>query len=180
MSASSHATPSPRARRTGGLPLAAIAGLAAVACLLGCATPAPTDPRSIAKRRAQRPAAYASLPSEHQALVDQGQVRVGMTEDAVFIAWGTPAQVLRSGDASGEAVTWLYESTTSDTYLTWNFREVIRKDGSTYMDRFLDRDINVRNYVSAELTFRDGRLATYRTLPRPAGGTHLAPQPLVR
>jgi len=148
--------------------------------LAGCATTEPTDPRNVARRRSQRAAAYAALPQEHQSLVDQGQIRVGMNEDAVFIAWGGPAQVLRSGDASGEAVTWLYESTTSDNYLTWNFREVTRKDGSTYMDRFLDRDINVRNYVSAELTFRGGKLASYRTLPKPSSNTIVAPQPLVR
>ena len=159
--------------------------VAAACCFLaalgpGCSTPAPTDPRSIAKRRQQRSAAYAALPGDQQALVDQGQIRVGMSEDAVFIAWGAPAQVLRSGDQSGEAVTWLYESTTSDSYLTWNFREITRKDGSTYMDRFLDRDINVRSYVSAELTFRGGSLASYRTLAKPPGNTILAPQPLAR
>lgn len=159
---------------------AAVLALALVLALVGCATPDRTDPRSVAKRREQRAAAYAALPQEHQALVDQGQIRAGMNEDAVFIAWGAPAQVLRSGDASGESVTWLYESTTSDNYLTWNFREVTRKDGSTYLDRFMDRDINVRNYVSAELTFRAGRLASYRTLPKPPGSTIVAPQPLLR
>ena len=145
--------------------------LALAALLVGCASPAPTDPRSIARRRAQRVAAYSALSKEQQELVDHGQIRVGMTEDAVFIAWGAAAQVLRSGDASGEAVTWLYESTTSDTYLTWNFREVARKDGSTYLDRFLDRNINVRNYVSAELVFREGRLASFRTLAKPSSST---------
>lgn len=166
--------PAPDARAAAGLALALVLALA------GCATPDRTDPRSVAKRREQRAAAYAALPPEHRELVDQGQIRAGMNEDAVFIAWGAPAQVLRSGDASGESVTWLYESTTSDNYLTWNFREVTRKDGSTYLDRFMDRDINVRNYVSAELTFRGGRLATYRTLPKPPGSTIVAPQPLLR
>ncbi len=156
------------------------ASLVLAVILMGCATPSATDPRSIAKRRVERAAAYSALPREQQELVDHGQIRVGMTEDAVFIAWGAAAQVLRSGDASGEAVTWLYESTTSDTYLTWNFREVTRKDGSTYLDRFLDRDINVRSYVSAELVFRGGRLASYRTLAKPSGSTVVAPQPLTR
>lgn len=145
----------------------------------GCVS-APTDPRQVARRRNERAAAYAALTPEQQALVDQGQLRAGMGEDAVYIAWGRPAQVLRSGDASGETVTWLYEGTTTDDYLSWNYREVVRKDGSAYLDRFLDRDINVRSYISAELIFREGRLTHWKMLPKPPGNLYLAPQPFVR
>lgn len=148
--------------------------------LAGCASSAPTDPKQVAKRRTEKAAAYAALSAEHQAVVDQGQIRVGLPEDAVYIAWGRPAQVLRSGDASGETMTWLYEGTTTDDYLSWNYREVIRKDGTTYLDRFLDRDINIRTYVSAELTFRDGKLASWKMLPKPGSNTILAPQPFLR
>jgi hypothetical protein len=155
-------------------------GLLLAACLAGCAMQSNTDPRQIARRRTERAAAFAALPVETQALVDQGQIRVGMNPDAVYIAWGRPAQELRSGDATGEATTWLYEGTTTDDYLSWNYREVIRKDGSTYLDRYLDRDINVRTYVSAELTFRAGALASWKMLPKPGSQTILAPQPLVR
>lgn len=145
----------------------------------GCAS-TPTDPRQIAKRRDERSAAYAALTPEQQALVNQGQLRAGMSEDAVYIAWGKPAQVLRSGDASGETVTWLYEGTTTDDYLSWNYREVVRKDGTAYLDRFLDRDINVRSYISAELNFREGKLANWKMLPKPPGNLYLAPQPFIR
>jgi hypothetical protein len=148
--------------------------------LAGCASSTPTDPKQVAKRRTEKAAAYAALSAEHQAVVDQGQIRVGLPEDAVYIAWGRPAQVLRSGDASGETMTWLYEGTTTDDYLSWNYREVIRKDGTTYLDRFLDRDINIRTYVSAELTFRDGKLASWKMLPKPGSNTILAPQPFLR
>jgi hypothetical protein len=146
----------------------------------GCATSAPTDPRQIARRRTEKATAYAALPAETQSLVDQGQIRVGMSEDAIYIAWGRAAQVLRSGDASGEVTTWLYEGTTTDDYLSWNYREVTRKDGTTYLDRFLDRDINIRTYISAELSFREGKLASWKMLPKPGGNTILAPQPFLR
>ncbi len=157
-------------------------GLLLTAVLLssGCAFSSATDPKEIARRRAERATAYAALVPDHQALVDQGQIRVGMSEDAVFIAWGKSAQVLRSGDASGEVTTWLYEGTTTDNYLSWNFREITRRDGTTYLDRFMDRDVNIRTYISAELTFRDGMLASWKMLPKPAGNTILAPQPFVR
>jgi len=152
----------------------------AVLLLAGCASTPPTDPKQVAKRRTEKAAAYAALSAEHQAVVDQGQIRVGLPEDAVYIAWGRPAQVLRSGDASGETITWLYEGTTTDDYLSWNYREVIRKDGTTYLDRFLDRDINIRTYVSAELLFRDGKLASWKMMPKPGSNTILAPQPFIR
>lgn len=156
--------------------------LGLVLVLAGCAGGggADPDPKRISRRKMEKASGYAALSAEHQSLVDQGQIRVGMPEDGVYIAWGRPAQVLRSGDASGETVTWLYQGTTTDDYLNWNYREVIRKDGTTYLDRYLDRDINVRTYISAELVFRDGRLASWKMLPKPPSNTILAPQPLVR
>jgi len=146
----------------------------------GCASPSHTDPKRVAKRKLERAGAYSTLPDDQKALVDQGQIRVGMGEDAVYIAWGAPAQVLRSGDASGETVTWLFEGTTTDDYLSWNYREVTRRDGTVYLDRFLDRDINIRVYISAELLFREGALASWKMLPRPPSNTILAPQPFIR
>lgn len=148
--------------------------------LSGCASQSNTDPRQIARRKVERAGAYAALAEEHKVLVDQGQLRVGMGEDAVYIAWGAPAQVLQSGDAAGEVTTWLFEGTTTDDYLSWNFREVTRRDGTTYLDRFLDRDINIRVYISAELSFRNGALASWKMLPRPPSNTILAPQPFLR
>ena len=161
--------------------LLTVLGCAAAGWLVeGCATSAPTDPRQIARRRTEKATAYAALPAETQSLVDQGQIRVGMSEDAIYIAWGRAAQVLRSGDAGGEVTTWLYEGTTTDDYLSWNYREVTRKDGTTYLDRFLDRDINIRTYISAELSFREGKLASWKMLPKPGGNTILSPQPFLR
>ena len=155
-----------------------VAVAVAVLGATGCVSPSNTDPRQIAKRRIERAAAFAALPAEHQELVAQGQIKVGMNPDAVFIAWGRPAQTLQSGDATGETTTWLYEGTTTDDYLSWNYREVIRKDGTQYLDRYLDRNINLRIYITAELSFRNGALANWRMLPKPPSQTILAPQPL--
>lgn len=141
-------------------------GLALVLAGLGCATPSTVD-----TRRQERATAYAALPAEHRTAADKGQLKVGMSEDAVYIAWGKPAQILQKGDASGESTSWLYHATTSDTYLNWRYQTMIRSDGSTFLDRTLDRDLEVREYVSAELTFADGRLKSWRTLPRPASRT---------
>ncbi len=154
-----------------------IIALPLLAALVGCSSPSATDPKLIAKRRTERLAAYNALPDDHRAQVDSGQIKVGMNEDAVYIAWGAPAQVLRSGDASGERTTWLFHNSTTDEYLFWRYREVPRKDGTVFLERFLDRDYNYRDYVSAELVFSGGRLQIWRMLPKPAGNTIYSPAP---
>lgn len=154
-----------------------IIALPLLAALAGCSSPSATDPKLIAKRRTERLAAYHALTDEHRAQVDSGQIKVGMNEDAVYIAWGAPAQVLRSGDSSGERTTWLFHSSTTDEYLFWRYREVPRKDGTVFLERFLDRDYNYRDYVSAELVFSGGQLQSWRMLPKPSGNTIFSPAP---
>ena len=58
--------------------------------LAGCAT------SSVESRRKERSSAYTSLSPEMKALVDQGRIQVGMPMDAVYIAWGKPAQILQN------------------------------------------------------------------------------------
>ncbi|MBX3734440.1 MAG: hypothetical protein KF791_17830 [Verrucomicrobiae bacterium] len=145
--------------------------------LAGCAS-SPTDPRNIAKRRAERPAAYAALPGEQRALVDRGQVQVGMPEDAVYIAWGAPAQALRRGDASGEETLWLYTGSTTDQYISWTYVEVPGPDGRRYLDRFTTTDYAFRDYISARLVFRDGRVTSWEMLPSPPSNTIFSPGPI--
>lgn len=139
--------------------------------IAGCAT----QP-SVESRRVERSAAYGALPPEHRKLVDEGQIKVGMNEDAVYIAWGQPAQVLQSEDASGRVATWLYQGTTTDEFVGWRYVEMPGPNGS-YLTRRVDRDFNVREYVSAELIFRDGQLLSWRTLAKPGGNTYYTPGP---
>ena len=143
--------------------------LSIVLLLAGCAT-RPT----VESRRAERAAAYSELSPEHRQLVDAGQIKVGMNEDAVFIAWGQPAQVLQSEDGGGRVTTWLYQDTTTDEFVGWRYVEVPGPNGS-HLTRRLDRDFSVREYISAELIFRDSLLQSWRTLPRPGGNTYFTP-----
>ena len=74
--------------------------LAGAFFLAGCAT--------VGGRISQRPDIYQSLSATDQALVSQGQIRPGMTMDAVWLAWGTPDQKI-PGEARGRATeTWVY------------------------------------------------------------------------
>jgi hypothetical protein len=150
------------------------ASLALLVGILGCAS-APTDPRQIAKRRVERASTYQALTPEQRSLVDRGQVQVGMPEDAVFIAWGKPAQVLRRGDATGEETTWLYSRSTTDQFVNWNYIEVRGRDGNRYLDRVVTTEYAFQDYVSARLTFRGGVLTQWETLPSPGSRTFISP-----
>lgn len=123
---------------------------------------------TIESRLAERTAAFHELPTEQQALVKQGQVRVGMSTDAVYIAWGPPAEVFESEDPSGHVTTWQYHGTWMQETRYWTYREVNRGEGDIYLERYLATDYNPRDYVRAEIHFREGKVVNWRTAPRPA------------
>lgn len=78
-----------------------VLGVSAGALFLsGCAT---TETRIN-----QHPEIYGSLSPRDQALVRQGQIREGMSESAVWLAWGSPEQKA-AGSAHGRPMeTWIY------------------------------------------------------------------------
>lgn len=134
--------------------------LAGVLALTGCKS------STVATRKAERAEAYNTMSAEQRNLVDQGQIKVGMSEDAVYIAWGKPSQVITSEDSNGRVNTWLYHGTWVEENRYWTYREVTR-DGRTFLERYMDRDYNARDYVSSEITFQNGVVARWRTLPKP-------------
>jgi hypothetical protein len=133
-----------------------------IGCLLlaGCAT------STVESRKKERSGAYSALTSEERELVDKGQVKVGMSQDGVYIAWGQPAQILQSETKDGLTTVWLYHGTSMEETRYWTFREVPYK-GSVFLERYLDRDYYPRDYVQAEITFVGGKVVRWRTLPRP-------------
>ena len=73
----------------------------AVLLLAGCAA---NDSQA---RAGERPG-FAALPARDRQLALAGEVRDGMGADAVFVAWGQPAQVYR-GTANGRPLeSWVY------------------------------------------------------------------------
>lgn len=134
--------------------------LPALLLLAGCQS------ATIESRRTQRAASYTALLPEQQQLVDKGQIRSGMTEDAVYIAWGPAWQVLR-GETDGKlTTTWIYRGTWWDEQTYWNYRLFYR--GGRFFDvPFLDRTSVPRDFVAAEVTFVDGVVRSWKMLPRP-------------
>lgn len=128
--------------------------------LAGCAT------SSIESRRKERIDAYANLPAEQKSAVDQGQIRVGMGMDAVYIAWGKPAQVIQGESAQGMSLTWLYHGTYLEEYRYWTHPGYYYGPGY-YGSPRLAYDYYPRGYVSAEVKFEGGVVKEWRSLPQP-------------
>ncbi|MDX1952314.1 MAG: hypothetical protein SFY81_09010 [Verrucomicrobiota bacterium] len=129
--------------------------------LVGCAS------SSIETRRSEKISSYQTLSPQDQATVDSGQIRVGMSADAVYIAWGKPSEVLESEDASGHLTTWRYYGTWMQETRYWAYREVNRGPDLA-LERYLISDYNPRDYVRSEIVFKEGKVISWRTLPRPA------------
>ncbi len=121
-------------------------------CLLltGCAT------SSIESRKKERAAGYAALSPEFKDLVSAGQIRRGMSQDAVYIAWGKPAQVLQLEDSQGLSTTWIYTGGWMEETRYW-YR----------YQRVPQIDYQPRTYVRAEIIFVNGAVDSWRTLPQP-------------
>ena len=123
---------------------------------------------TIESRRTERLSAYNSLAPEEKQLVDQGQVKMGMTSDAVYIAWGPPSETLESEDPQqGRISTWRYYGSWMQESRYWAYRESGRGP-DLYLERYLVTDYHPRDYVRAEIHFQNGRVLSWRTLPRPA------------
>ncbi len=102
-------------------------------------------------------------------MVDEGQIKVGMSADAVYIAWGQPAEILESEDPQrGRITTWHYHGSWLQENRYWAYRETRRGDADLYLERYLVSDYQPRDYVRAEIIFQNGKLLSWRTLPRPA------------
>lgn len=73
--------------------------------LSGCST--------VSSRIEANQAAFSQLPPNQQALVREGKISGGMSQEAVFMAWGQPQQKA-TGMVHGNATeTWVYTASTA-------------------------------------------------------------------
>lgn len=134
--------------------------VAGMAILSGCAT------STVESRKHERYGAYSALTPELRTQVDLGQVKVGMTEDAVYIALGKPDQILQEETQAGAATRWLYHGTHLEEYRYWNRRPFHTGHRYSY-DSYYVTDYHARNYIRSEVVFKAGVVAEWRTLPVP-------------
>jgi hypothetical protein len=62
------------------------------------------------------PEIYQSLSPRDQALVSQGQIRDGMSPNAVFLAWGSPDRKIVGNMRGRPTETWIYVHYTTYSY----------------------------------------------------------------
>jgi len=116
----------------------------------GCAT---TEARI-----SQHPEIYHRLSSRDQSLVSQGQIRLGMITDAVWLAWGTPDQKIPANVGDSHDETWVYlRYETPPSYGGPYY--YVPFDSSYIPPKFV--------YPSRGVTFSNGRVVFYRYLPSP-------------
>jgi hypothetical protein len=133
------------------------------ALFTGCKT------STIESRRLEKMTSYNQLSPEEKELVDQGQIKIGMSADAVYVAWGRPSEVLQEETVqTGKTSSWRYYGTWMQETRYWAYRETSRPGNDLYLERYLVSDYNPRDYVRAEIVFKDGKVISWRTLPRPA------------
>ena len=79
-----------------------------------------------------------------------------MSEDAVYIAWGKPAQILQLEDGNGLKVTWIYTGGWLEETRYWYPHR-----------RVPETDYQPRSHVRPDIVFVNGAVQSWQTLPQP-------------
>jgi len=120
----------------------------AVALFSGCSTPDARIKRS--------PEVFASLTPEQQALVKEGKVAIGFSEDAVLLAVGEPSRKWSRTEAAGVSELWSY-TTWENGYghpLYQGFYHRYYAPSAFYYSDFPAR----REHEYFKVVFKDGRV----------------------
>lgn len=126
-----------------------------------------------AENRIQKnPQLYGKLSSKDQERVRRGDIREGMTEEAVFLAWGRPDRVL-SGSRGGRATEkWAYFDSRPVTTFSYNIGPGIHPFYTRYgvHPRFgygygpswgYSSGVDFVQQISKQVEFRNGRVTAW-------------------
>ena len=79
--------------------------LFAISAGLLFASCAPSTPQARIQRHPEK---FESLSSQHRQLVENGRIDRGMSQDAVFLAWGAPSRVFQGSRNNRQSERWDY------------------------------------------------------------------------
>ncbi|MEO5567644.1 MAG: hypothetical protein ABIR92_04090 [Gemmatimonadaceae bacterium] len=85
-----------------------------------------------------------------------------MPQDAVYLAWGAPSEILKSASEQGETTRWLYYGSYMQEYRYWTGSR-----GRGFPSERLEHDYIPRDYVSAEIILNNGVVKSWTMKPRP-------------
>jgi len=131
----------------------ALAVVTGALILTSCSTPQ--------TRISERPDLYQSLSHRDQALVSQGQIRIGMSRTAVWLAWGSPDRRIVGNMGGGPTETWLYIYYATyyppdGPWGPWGYF------GDPFYDPFYYSYIPSIPYPAKVVTFARGRVASFQ------------------
>ena len=147
-------------------------------------------------RIARRPDVYNALSPRDQQLVAAGEIREGMSRDAVYLAWGAPNQRGPGRHRGSSTETWIYFSSTSgEHYPGWGgwgygygpfgYGGFGYGYGGSYLHRhrsgrlhrhvfydpfydpFFYRRTSIVTYPERTVSFQNGRVISFQFLPPP-------------
>ena len=111
------------------------------------------------------PSRYGRLPAKEKALVDQGLIGIGMSADAVYLAWGRPSAVSKGEDGKARVERWVYTGTTPVWSNQFNvgYGGGLRRYGYGYYGGLYDYGPTVTYvpYTTGVVHFRDGRVSKW-------------------
>ena len=152
-----------------------------LAFVLACSAFVTSGCENARTRAHDHPATFAKLSTGDQRLVLHGEVRVGMSTDAVYIAWGEADDKGTSGTGKDEAERWRYHRQLTikaplGSFDQWSYGNSVfgmtvplasnagfglggfgNEGGLLYQPHLLIRDATVK-----EADFRHGRLERFR------------------
>ncbi|MFL6529613.1 MAG: hypothetical protein ACJ8HQ_10135 [Chthoniobacterales bacterium] len=145
---------------------------------------------TVETRIAEKQESFRRMSPTDQTLVQQGKIREGMNQDAVYIAWGPPSQRI-PGRYRGHLVeTWVYDATAAGDYPGpfyyggpygyglgygyWGYgggyRHHFRHGGYLYdpfYDPYFYSHANIVRYPDRTVSFDRGRAIGWQFLPAP-------------
>jgi len=144
--------------------------------LSGCST--------VSSRIEKNQAAFTQLSPQDQALVREGRIRGGMSQDAVYFAWGQPQQKIAGMVHNTATESWVYTATTSGYgpyygpgwYGGWGFSGRVafvgRRHGHRFFGAFYDPFWDPYYYPFADtiqypvktVSFQNGRVVAFQYL----------------
>ena len=144
-------------------------------------------------RISEHPEIYGRLRQDDQALVSRGQIRNGLSQEAVYLAWGNPEQHTTANVHGRPAETWVYLDTTGDIHPYPHFGLGYGVGGGFYgggygggrfyshggrrfyglgydpfYDPFLFSRFETISYPSRTVSFQNGRVVAFQFLYPPA------------
>jgi len=118
-------------------------------------------------RISDHPDLYQSLSQRDQALVSQGQIRIGMSRTAVWLAWGTTDRKIVGNMGGGPTETWIYTYYASYPYYPY-YNPLDYYFGAPLYDPFcyswFPQSIP---YPGKIVTFANGRVASFQYVTSP-------------